>query len=89
MGQCILAVPRECVFEHAQNMQIQIILCMHKVSSGLLLSFHTLILLVDSKGPDQTVRIRSLIWAFAVRIRHVNAWHNPLFGHLNFLPYLS
>ena len=28
----------------------------------------TLILLADSEGPDQTTRMRSLIWAFAVRI---------------------
>ena len=27
-----------------------------------------MILLADSEGPDQTVRMRSLIWAFAVRI---------------------
>ena len=28
-----------------------------------------MILLVDSEGPDQTARMHSLIWAFAVRIR--------------------
>ena len=27
-----------------------------------------MILLADSKGPDQTARLRSLIWAFVVRI---------------------
>ena len=27
-----------------------------------------MILLADSEGPDQTARMRSLIWAFAVRI---------------------
>ena len=27
-----------------------------------------MILLADSKGPDQAVRIRRLTWAFAVRI---------------------
>ena len=27
-----------------------------------------MILLTDSEGPDQTARMRSLIWAFAVRI---------------------
>ena len=27
-----------------------------------------MILVADSKGPDQTVRMRRLIWAFAVRI---------------------
>ena len=38
-----------------------------------------MILLADSEGPDQTARMRSLIWAFAVRISriHVFAWHGP------------
>ena len=27
-----------------------------------------MILLADSEGPDQTAQMRSLIWAFAVRI---------------------
>ena len=27
-----------------------------------------MILLADSEGPDQTARMRSLIWAFAVRM---------------------
>ena len=27
-----------------------------------------MILLADSEGPDQTARMRRLIWAFAVRI---------------------
>ena len=31
---------RKCAFEHAQNVQIQIILLMHKVSFGPLLSIH-------------------------------------------------
>ena len=46
--------------------QIQIILCMRKVSSGPLLSIHTfckMILLVDSEGPDH---LHNLIWAFAI-----------------------
>ena len=29
---------------------------------------YPMILLADSEGPDQTARMRSLIWAFAVRI---------------------
>ena len=33
---------QKCTFEHAQNAQIQIILRMRKVSSGPLLSIHTL-----------------------------------------------
>ena len=28
-----------------------------------------MILLADSEGPDQTARMRRLIWAFAVRLR--------------------
>ena len=31
-----------------------------------------MILLADSKGPDQTAQMRSLIWAFAVRICQKN-----------------
>ena len=34
-------VKQKSVFEHVQNMQIQIILHMHRVSSELLLSIHT------------------------------------------------
>ena len=30
---------------------------------------YPMILLADSEGPDQTARMRRLIWAFAVRIR--------------------
>ena len=45
---------------------------MCKLSSGPLLSIDTcnikMILLVDSEGPDQTARMRRLIWAFTVRI---------------------
>ena len=33
----------KCAFDHAQNAQIQIILRMHKVSSGPLLSIHFVI----------------------------------------------
>ena len=38
-----------------------------------------MILLADSEGCDQTARMRSLIWAFAVRIypRHVFPWRGP------------
>ena len=50
--------------------KIKIILC--KVSSGPLLYINTfcsiLILLADSEGPNQIVRMRRLIWAFVVRI---------------------
>ena len=50
-----------------QNAQIQII--MRKVSFGhLYILWCPLILLDDSGGPDQTVRMRRLIWTFAVCI---------------------
>ena len=46
------------VYEHAQNIQIQINLHMRKVSSGHLLSVETFNsiqwVFADSKGPDQT-----------------------------------
>ena len=48
-------VKRKCVFEHAQNVQTQIILCMRKVSSGHLLSIHFVVpmsLLADYEGAD-------------------------------------
>ena len=38
----ISASPSKCTFEHAQNVQIHIILHMRKVSSGRLLSIDTL-----------------------------------------------
>ena len=62
---CMGQPKRKRVFEHVQNAQIQIILRMRKVPTGPLLSIHTF--LADSEGPDQTARMRSLIWAFAVR----------------------
>ena len=63
---------RNSAYEHAQNVQIQIILRMSKASSRPLLIFYTfcspMFLFADSEGPDQAARMRSLIWAFAVRI---------------------
>ena len=64
---------RKCTCQHAQNAQIHIILRMRKISFGHLLSIHTflyypMILFAGSEGPDQTARMRRLIWAFAVRI---------------------
>ena len=56
--------------EHAQNVQMHIILRMRKVSSGPLLSidiWYQMSFAADSEGPDQTAQTRSLIWAFAVR----------------------
>ena len=58
---------RKSAFEHAQNVQIHIILRMRKVSFGRLLSIHTFcsiqwfILLAVGEGPDQTARMRRLI----------------------------
>ena len=45
-----------------------------------------MIMLVDSEGPDQTARMRSLIWALTVPFarRHVFAWRGlsySSFGH--------
>ena len=37
-----------------------------------------MILLVDSEGPDQTVQMRRLIWAFAVRICPKTHFHMAL-----------
>ena len=65
---------QKSAFKHVQNAQIQIILHMHKVPSGPMLSSHTfcnkypMILLVDSEGPDQTAPVCRLISAFAARI---------------------
>ena len=50
---------RTSSFEHAQNAQIQIILRMHKISPGPLLSIHifcSIQWLSDSEGPDQNAR---------------------------------
>ena len=60
-------VKRKIAFEHAQNGQIKIILCMRNVAYGHLLCNlqYLMILLADSKGQDQTARMRRLIWAFA------------------------
>ena len=58
-------------FEYEQNMQIMIILHMHKVSFRHLLAIHTFcskIVLWDSEGPDQTLQMHRLIWAFFVHI---------------------
>ena len=52
--------------------RIYIIQHMRNVSSGHLLSTETfycnMILFVDRESPDQTARMRRVIWAFAVRI---------------------
>ena len=46
--QLIGNVKRKSAFEHLQNAPIQIILCMHKVSSGHLFSIHTFVVSNDS-----------------------------------------
>ena len=54
-------------FEHAQNVRIQIILHMRKVSSGHLFPTKNFYFyFVDSEDPGQPARM--LIWAYAVRI---------------------
>ena len=50
------------VLEDAQNLQVQLILLTCRVSSGSLLSIDTfcsMILLVDSEGPDQITQLWS------------------------------
>ena len=47
---------------------MQLSLRMRKLSSGPLLSIHFNNLLADSEGPDQTSRMRRLIWTFSVRL---------------------
>ena len=46
--------------------------------------WYPVILLADSEGPDQTARMRSLIWAFAVRKcpKHVFTWRGPVLRDL-------
>ena len=54
------SIKPKCAFERAQNVQIQIILRMRKVSSGLFLSIlHSVvyILWADREGPDKTARM--------------------------------
>ena len=61
---------RKSALEHAQKSQTEVILCMWKISSASLLFilYYPTSLLADSEGPDQTVRMRRLIWAFTARI---------------------
>ena len=53
-------------------MQIHIILHMRSLIRAFVLHWtillYPMILFADGEGPDQTARMRSLIWAFAVRI---------------------
>ena len=58
-------VKRKNTLEHAQNVQIQIIWVF---AIHLYILQYRMILLADSEGPDQTARLRSLIWAFAAHI---------------------
>ena len=68
------------VFEHAQNANIQIILRAHKVfiRAFALRSYniyYIMILFAGGEGPDQTARMRRLIWASAVRIFSLDTTH--------------
>ena len=52
-----------------KTVQIQIIMCMPKVSSEPLLSIHSVVTndsISSSEGSDQTAQMCRLIWAFAV-----------------------
>ena len=65
-GKMIWAAPSENVSSSMRKNSV--IPRMRKVSSGHLLSIDTCpVVLADSEGPDQTARMRRLIWAFAVR----------------------
>ena len=77
-------IKQKNAFEHAQNVQIQIILHMCDVSFRHLLSIernilhYPIILFVDCECPYQTVQMPRLIWAFSVRICSEDAflaWH--------------
>ena len=37
-----------------------------------------MILLVECEGPDQTARMRRLIWAFAIRVRKITFSHGTV-----------
>ena len=63
-------VKRKGVFEHAQKCA-DLDHPAHVLSSGFCspsIHCYTMILLANSEGPDQTARMRRLIWAFAVRV---------------------
>ena len=76
---------KQKVPSNTHKMRVQIILRMHKVLSGHLLSIYTfcsipVIRLAVRKGRDQIARIHRLIKAFVVRIWLVFAWHDPDIG---------
>ena len=67
------------VLEDAQNLQVQLILLTCRVSSGSLLSIDTfcsMILLVDSEGPDQITQLWSGPSLYAHARRHIFTWRS-------------
>ena len=56
-------------FEHVQNAQIQIIMCIPKLLNG---PFSLFVIhndsVSDGEGFDQALKMHRLVWAFAVRI---------------------
>ena len=68
-------VKRKDAFKHAKNSQILIILRMRTRNFVLVFTLYTymyilfypIIQLADSEGPDQTARMRRLIWIITVR----------------------
>ena len=64
-------IKRKTALKHTQTVQIQIILRKSTIRAFVLHSYslqYTMIRLADSEGPDQTARMRRLIWTFAVRM---------------------
>ena len=59
---------RKNAIKHAQNVRIHAQSISHAFALCLYIQYYPMVLLADSEGPDQTARMRSLIWAFAVRI---------------------
>ena len=57
-------VKRKSAFEYSKN--VQILIRAFTLHWNILL--YSVILFADSEGPDQTARMRRLIWAFAVCI---------------------
>ena len=65
-------VKRKSAYEHAQNTQSDHTSHAQSIIRVFALNYYVLqypmILLADSEGPDQTARMRRLIWAFATLI---------------------
>ena len=67
-------VKRKSAFEHVQNVPIQIILRMRKVSLGIFSMFIRMILLAKSEGADQIARMRRYAGLSALTV-HIFPMH--------------